>query len=69
MNTINLYMGQTFRIHQLINIQQVVSLISLSRLTIYSMKDKKSASCDPNFLKHIQVLKNCVCWSIGEINQ
>lgn len=62
-------MGQTFWIHQLINIQQVVSLTGLSKLTIYSMKDKKSAYSDPNFPKRIKISKNRVCWSIWEINQ
>ena len=65
----NVYRGQNFQIHQLINIKQVVSLTSLSKSTIYSMLDKKSAYYDPHFPKSIKISKNRVCWSVWEINQ
>ncbi|MEG1233450.1 MAG: AlpA family phage regulatory protein [Acinetobacter sp.] len=36
---------------------------------IYSILDKESEYYDPNFPKSIKISKNCVCWSVSEINQ
>ncbi|MCG2574746.1 AlpA family phage regulatory protein [Acinetobacter sp. ME22] len=43
---------------------QVSLLKNLSKLTIYSMLDKKSAYYDLHFPKSINISKNRVCWSI-----
>lgn len=62
----NAFTGQTFMMNQLLNIKQVVALISVSKSTIYAMLDCKSPYFDPSFPKNINISQNRVCWSAWE---
>ena len=65
----NAFTGQTFQVHQLISIKQVVNYTGLSRSTIYELIDEKSPYYDPTFPKKIKMTQNRICWSAWEINQ
>ena len=65
----NALTGQTFQVHQLINIKQVVEYTGLSRSTIYEIMDAKSPYYDSTFPKKIKMTQNRICWSAWEINQ
>jgi prophage regulatory protein len=41
-NIMNAFTGQTFQIHQLISIKQVVEYTGLSRSTVYDLMNEKS---------------------------
>ena len=45
----NVFVGQTFQMNQLINLKQVVELIGVCRSTIYEMMDENSPYYDPTF--------------------
>ena len=65
----NAFTGQTFQVHQLISIKQVVNYTGLSRSTIYELIDEKSPYYDPTFPKKIKMTQNRICWSAWEINK
>ncbi|MBQ1493947.1 MAG: AlpA family phage regulatory protein [Acinetobacter sp.] len=65
----NAFTGQTFQVHQLISIKQVVECTGLSRSTVYEIMDVKSPYYDSTFPKKIKMTKNRICWSVLEINQ
>ena len=68
-NIMNAFTGQTFQVHQLISIKQVVECTGLSRSTVYEIMDVKSPYYDSTFPKKIKMTKNRICWSVLEINQ
>ena len=65
----NAFTGQTFQMHQLINIKQVSAITGLCRSTIYEMMDEYSPYYDPTFPKKLKITQNRIVWSVWEINQ
>ncbi|WP_374295988.1 helix-turn-helix transcriptional regulator [Acinetobacter sp.] len=65
----NAFQGQTFQMHQLINIKQVISITGLCRSTIYEMMDQDSPYYDPTFPKKVKITQNRIGWSAYEIHQ
>ena len=65
----NVFVGQTFQMNQLINLKQVVELIGVCRSTIYEMMDENSPYYDPTFPKKVKITQNRIGWSAWEINQ
>ncbi|ENW21897.1 hypothetical protein AVENLUH5627_02186 [Acinetobacter venetianus] len=47
----NAFTGQTFQMHQLISLKNVMRIIQLGRATIYNMLDPKAVTYDSNFPK------------------
>ena len=65
----NAFTGQTFQMHQLINIKQVSAITGLCRSTIYEMMDEFSPYYDPTFPKKVKITQNRIGWSAYEIHQ
>ena len=65
----NAITGQTFQMNQLINLKQVVELISVCRSTIYEMMDENSPYYDPTFPRKVKITQNRIGWSAYEIHQ
>ncbi len=68
-NIMNAFTGQTFQIHQLISIKQVVEYTGISRSTVYDLMNEKSPYYDSTFPKKIKMTQNRICWSALEINK
>jgi prophage regulatory protein len=68
-NIMNAFTGQTFQMHKLISIKQVVEYTGLNRSTVYEIMNEKSPYYDPTFPKKIKMTQNRICWSVREINQ
>nr|WP_298892646.1 AlpA family phage regulatory protein [uncultured Acinetobacter sp.] len=65
----NAYQGQTFQMHQLINIKQVISITGLCRSTLYEMMDEDSPYSDPTFPKKVVISQKRIGWLAIEIHQ
>lgn len=65
----NAFKGQTFQMHQLINIKQVISITGLCRSTIYEMMDEDSPYYDPTFPKKVVISQKRISWLAIEIHQ
>lgn len=65
----NALVGQTFQIHQLISIKQVVEIVGVARSTIYEMMDENSPYYDPTFPKKVKITQNRIGWSAYEIHR
>ena len=65
----NAFTTQTFKMHQFINIKQVIAITGLCRSTIYEMMDEYSPYYDPTFPKKLKITQNRIVWSAWEINQ
>lgn len=65
----NAFTTQTFTMHQMINIKQVIAITDISRSTIYEMMNVKSKAYDPTFPRAVKLTELRICWSAWEINQ
>lgn len=65
----NAFISQTFTMHQIINLKQVILFTGISRATIYTMMDPKSKYYDKTFPKQVQLTIGRVGWSAFEIHQ
>lgn len=59
----NAFIGQTFQMHRLSIIKQVVEYTGLSHSTVSEIMDEKSSYCDSTFPEKIKMIQNCICWS------
>ena len=65
----NAFTGQTFQMHQFINIKQVVLFTGVGRSTVYEMMDEASPYYDPTFPKKVKITQNRIGWSAWEVHQ
>ena len=65
----NIFVGQTFQMNQLINLKEVIQVTGLSRATIYNIMDERHKQYDPTFPKQANLTVGRVGWSAWEINQ
>lgn len=65
----NALTSQTFTMHHILNLKQVVAFTGISRATIYNIMDSKSKYHDSTFPKQINLTLGRVGWSALEIHQ
>ena len=65
----NIFVGQTFQMNQIINLKEVIQFTGLSRATIYNIMDERHKQYDPTFPKQTNLTVGRVGWSAWEINQ
>ena len=65
----NAFTGQTFQMHQFINIKQVVLFTGVGRSTVYEMIKADSKYYDPDFPKPVRLSESRIGWSAWEVNQ
>mgnify|MGYP003604525068 FL=1 len=65
----NIFVGQTFQMNQIINLKEVIQFTGLSRATIYNIMDERHKQYDPTFPKQANLTVGRVGWSAWEINQ
>ncbi|MDU4393474.1 MAG: AlpA family phage regulatory protein [Acinetobacter ursingii] len=70
MNSANhAFVGQTFTMHQIIGLKQVVSFTGIGKATIYNMMNPKSKYYDETFPKQVKLTTGRVGWLAFEIHQ
>ena len=65
----NIFVGQTFQMNQIINLKEVIQFTGLSRATIYNIMDERHKQYDSTFPKQANLTVGRVGWSAWEINQ
>ncbi|MBR7688329.1 AlpA family transcriptional regulator [Acinetobacter bereziniae] len=65
----NTFVGETFTMHQIINLKQVVFFTGISRATIYKLINAKMKCYDPTFPKPVHLTTGRVGWSALEVHQ
>ena len=65
----NAFTGQTFQMHQIININDVIEFTSISRAKIYEMIKVDSKYYDPSFPKPIRLSESRIGWVAFEVHQ
>lgn len=65
----NAFTGQTFQIHQVINLKEVMQITGLSRATIYNIRNEKHKHYDPTFPKQAKFTVGRVGWLAWDIHQ
>ncbi|MEN8321224.1 helix-turn-helix transcriptional regulator [Acinetobacter junii] len=63
----NAFTGQTFKMHQVLSLKEVMRITQLGRATIYNMLDPKAATYDETFQKQIKLSTNRVGWIASEL--
>lgn len=64
----NAVTGQTFQMHQVIGLKEVIRINQLGRATIYNMLAPKAATYDSTFPKQIKLSNNRVGWIASELH-
>ena len=65
----NAFTGQTFQMHQIININDVIEFTSISRAKIYEMIKVDSKYYDPSFPKPVRLSESRIGWVALEVHQ
>lgn len=65
----NAFTGQTFQMHQVINLKEVMQITGLSRATIYNICNEKHKHYDPTFPKQAKFTVGRVGWLAWDIHQ
>lgn len=65
----NAFTGQTFQMHQIININDVIEFTSISRAKIYEMIKVDSKYYDPSFPKPVRLSESRIGWVAFEVHQ
>lgn len=64
----NAFTGQTFKMHQVLSLKEVMRITQLGRATIYNMLDPKATTYDETFPKQIKLSTNRVGWIASELH-
>ncbi|MBO3658436.1 helix-turn-helix transcriptional regulator [Acinetobacter haemolyticus] len=64
----NAFTGQTFKMHQVLSLKEVMRITQLGRATIYNMLDPKAVTYDETFPKQIKLSTNRVGWIASELH-
>lgn len=65
----NAFTDQTFQMHQVINLKEVMQITGLSRATIYNIRNEKHKHYDPTFPKQANFTVGRVGWLAWDIHQ
>ena len=65
----NAFTGQTFQMHQIINIKEVIQFTSISRAKLYEMINVNSKYYDPTFPRPVRLSESRIGWVAWEVHQ
>lgn len=64
----NVFVGQTFHMNQIINIKEVIKFTNLSRAKIYEMINVDSKYYDQSFPKPVRLSESRIGWVALEVH-